>query len=89
MDACLITAAFGRHIDMTLIASLLVGGLLIVLGNVMGKIRPNWFVGVRTPWTLSSTASWNKTHQLAGWLFVLMGVCIAAAGIVKRVGCSW
>jgi uncharacterized membrane protein len=32
----------------------------------MGKIRPNWFVGVRTPWTLSSKLSWDKTHRLAG-----------------------
>jgi uncharacterized membrane protein len=39
----------------------------------MSKIRPNWFVGVRTPWTLSSRLSWDKTHRLAGWLFLLMG----------------
>jgi uncharacterized membrane protein len=45
---------------------------------VMGKIRPNWFVGVRTPWTLSSKASWTKTHRLAGWLFIAMG-CLAVA----------
>jgi uncharacterized membrane protein len=39
----------------------------------MSKIRPNWCVGVRTPWTLSSKLSWDKTHRLAGWLFLVMG----------------
>jgi len=55
---------------------------LVVLGNQMGKIRPNWFVGVRTPWTLSSKLSWNRTHRLAGWLIVLAGfACWIAAAI--------
>jgi uncharacterized membrane protein len=53
---------------------LLIGGVLIVVGNQMGKIRPNWFVGVRTPWTLSSKQSWSRTHRLAGRLMVLAGV---------------
>jgi uncharacterized membrane protein len=43
----------------------------------MGKIRPNWFVGVRTPWTLSSKLSWDKTHRLAGWLSLVMGAMFA------------
>ena len=71
--ACIVLAAFGYHVDMGLLMPLAVGLLLCVLGNVMGKIRPNWFVGVRTPWTLSSRDSWNKTHRLAGRLFVVLG----------------
>ena len=51
-----------------------IGILFIVLGNVLGKIRPNWFIGVRTPWTLSSKRSWVRTHRLAGWLFTLAGL---------------
>jgi immunity protein, SdpI family len=67
-------AAFGRTINMTTIIMPLVGFLFIVLGNFLGKIRPNWFVGIRTPWTLSSQLSWDKTHRLAGWLFIFMGL---------------
>ena len=59
------------------------GVLFIVLGNFMGKIRPNWFVGVRTPWTLSSKLSWDKTHRLAGWLFMLMGALFALLALVQ------
>jgi uncharacterized membrane protein len=41
-----------------------IGVLLIVLGIPMSKIQPNWFVGICTPWTLTSELSWRKTHRL-------------------------
>jgi uncharacterized membrane protein len=62
-----------------------IGILFIVLGNVLGKVRPNWFVGVRTPWTLSSKRSWVRTHRLAGWLFTLAGLIFLVL-IVFNVG---
>jgi immunity protein, SdpI family len=52
--------------------------MVIVLGNFLPKIQSNWFVGVRTPWTLSSEESWRRTHRLAGWLFVIAGVVTIA-----------
>ena len=42
----------------------------------MGKIRPNWLVGIRTPWTLTSKESWVKTHRVGGWTFVLVGLVV-------------
>ena len=53
--------------------------LLLVIGNVMGKSRPNWLAGVRTPWTLSSDITWEKTNRLGGRLFVLTGLVGAVA----------
>lgn len=50
--------------------------LFIVLGNYMSKTRSNFFAGVRTPWTLSSDYSWEKTHRLTGRLFMLTGVAV-------------
>ncbi len=47
--------------------------LLIVIGNYLGKTRSMFLGGVRTPWTLSSEYSWQRTHSLAGKLFVLSG----------------
>jgi uncharacterized membrane protein len=46
------------------------GVLFTVLGALMGKIRPNWFIGVRTPWTMTSKTSWVRTHRTAGYVFV-------------------
>ena len=55
-----------------------VGLLFIVLGNYLTRVEPNWFVGIRTPWTLSSDTVWRKTHRTGGWLMVLGGSVIAA-----------
>ncbi len=82
--ACLLST-FGQKVNITTFICLCTAGLFLVIGNFMSKIRPNWFVGVRTPWTLSSKTSWNKTHRLAGWLFILMGLSIAAAGIIQTL----
>ncbi len=74
----------GVSLDITRIFIGIMAVVFIVLGNLLGKLRPNWFVGVRTPWTLSSKRSWVRTHRLAGWLFALVGLILlglAIAGI--------
>jgi len=45
-----------------------------LLGNVMGKIRKNFYIGVRVPWTLASDRVWNDTHRLAAWVMVASGL---------------
>lgn len=47
--------------------------LFIFLGNLMGKIRWNYFIGIRLPWTLANQDVWNKTHRFAGKLLVAAG----------------
>jgi uncharacterized membrane protein len=61
-----------------------VGLLLVFLGNYLTRIEPNWFIGVRTPWTLSSDAVWRKVHRTAGWLFVIGGLVIAVGAFAPR-----
>lgn len=78
--------ALGWTIDMSRVASLAIGGLLVVLGNLMTRIRPNWFMGIRTPWTLSSDTVWRKTHRFGGAAFVIAGLCIVATALLKA---SW
>lgn len=78
----MVLAAKGTPVDMPRFGGLAIGAMFFVMGNVLGKIRPNWFVGVRTPWTLSSKRSWTRTHRLAGWVFVVGGIALMAAGIV-------
>lgn len=64
----------------------LLGGIflaMMALGNVLGKIRRNFYIGVKTPWTLASERVWNDTHRLAAWSFVLgglLGFLCAVAG---------
>jgi uncharacterized membrane protein len=56
---------------------LIVAGFFLMfalLGNVMGQVQRNFWVGVRTPWTLASEAVWVRTHRVAAWLYVPLGV---------------
>jgi uncharacterized membrane protein len=55
--------------------------LFMVLGNFMGKIRRNYMVGFRLPWTIDNEEVWNKTHRFGG-------KCMFAAGIILAIN-SW
>jgi uncharacterized membrane protein len=63
--------------------------LMIVLGNFFGRIQPNWFIGIRTPWTLDNPEVWRRTHRVAAWLLVLAGVVTAASLVLPGVNPMW
>lgn len=67
-------ASLGVSLNVGLIVESSCIGLFLLLGNLFGKIRPNFFVGLRTPWTISSEEVWMKTHRLAGKLWVIGSV---------------
>lgn len=69
-------------LDMTNYVLVATGGLLIVIGNYLGKVRKNFFIGIRTPWTLASDEVWSKTHRLGGWCLVFAGAVILLSGII-------
>lgn len=70
--------------NVRMIMPVLMGVLFIVIGNLMGKLRPNFFVGFRTPWTLTSKLAWNRTNRAGGWLFILCGFLFLIAALVGR-----
>ena len=71
--------ALGVQMDITSILSLGAGFLFLIIGNLLPKTRFNYFMGVRTPWTLSDERVWDRTHRLAGPLFMLAGLVIILA----------
>lgn len=74
----------GYSVQVDRLLPLGVGLLFAFLGNYLTRIEPNWFIGIRTPWTLSSDAVWRKTHRTGGWLFVIGGIVIAAGAFAPR-----
>ena len=58
-----------------------VGVFLAVVGNLFGKVTRNFFIGIRTPWTLASDQVWERTHRFAAPAFVLGGVLLAVASL--------
>lgn len=66
--------ALGIPIAVPFVMNLALSVLFIVLGNYMGKLRRNFWAGIRTPWTIANETVWERTHRLGGWLFVLAGL---------------
>ena len=77
VQAMVYLGARGQGLAVDVAVPLMTGILFIVLGNYLGKFPKNFFVGIRTPWTLASDEVWNRTHRLGGWCFMLAGVLIA------------
>lgn len=59
-----------------------IGVLFILMGNYLGKIRQNYFVGIRTPWTIDNERVWNKSNRFAGVCFVVTGMIIILHSLI-------
>jgi immunity protein, SdpI family len=59
-----------------------VGLFFILIGNVLPKSRPGFFVGIRTPWAILDTDNWIATHRLGGKLMMLAGVAMALSALL-------
>lgn len=75
--------AMNENIQIQVIVPLLISILFIACGNYLPKTRQNYTVGIKIPWTLDNEDNWNKTHRLAGFLWVLSGFSVLLAGIFQ------
>jgi len=80
-----VRASLGLPVDMSLAFRVLLPVFFILLGNQLGRIRFNYFVGIRVPWTLDNEEVWNRTHRLAGKLWVGAGVLALGAVFLPPV----
>jgi len=65
---------YDQSLSMELVIPVLVGILFILIGNYLSQVKSNFFMGIRTPWTLSSDEVWRKTHSVGGYSFVIGGL---------------
>lgn len=73
INMLMLTAGLGYKVNTRLAIHLILGVLFIVLGNYMPQIKPNYFIGVKTPWTLNDEDNWKKTHRFGGRMFIISG----------------
>lgn len=84
-----ILAALGYNLDVGLLVKGMVAVLFIVIGNFMGQFRHNYFVGIKTPWTLANEEVWQRTHRLAGRIWVVCGlICLAVSPVESAWGAA-
>ena len=85
LHAAILAVALGWHVPIDTLAIVSMGVLLIATGIVLPRTHSNFFVGIRTPWTLSSDSVWARTHQVGGYTMTAAGlVVILSAALPGR-----
>jgi uncharacterized membrane protein len=77
-------AALGWPVDVGQGVLAGIGLLFVAMGNYLPRIRSNWWMGIRTPWTLESETVWRETHRLGGRCFVAGGAAAVAAAFLPE-----
>jgi uncharacterized membrane protein len=72
----ILLTATGTRVNVSILTPLLAGALFVILGNYMTKMRRNFFIGIRTPWTLANEDVWFRTHRLGARVFVAAGLAL-------------
>jgi uncharacterized membrane protein len=82
MNVLVLLAGLGWAAPMNRLLLVGIGALLVIIGNFLGKVTTNFFVGIRTPWTLADPEVWLRTHRFAGKVIAFGGVAITIAGLL-------
>ena len=77
-------AAMGWAVPVVRVMPVLVGALFVVIGNVLPRARPNWWFGIRSPWTLSNDRVWARTQRVGGFALVASGVVAMASALLPQ-----
>ncbi len=79
----------GYKANMIVIVEMLLGVLFVIIGNYMPKARQNYTIGIKIPWTLANEENWNRTHRLAGYLWIAGGLLMIITGLTQVVSETW
>ena len=80
LSAVTYCAAMGKAVRVEVFVPVLIGLLFVVIGNYLPKCQQNYTIGIKIPWTLDSEENWNKTHRVAGFVWVIGGFGMILAG---------
>ena len=85
LNTAVYAAALGHEVQFKLLLPVILGVLFVAIGNYMPKCRRNYTIGIKIPWTLNSDENWNRTHRLAGKVWVAGGFGILLSGFAGGV----
>jgi uncharacterized membrane protein len=81
--------ALGWPVEVDRVILAAVGLMFVGLGNYLPRIRSNWFMGIRTPWTMDNERVWRATHRVGGRTFVAAGLVMALAALLPDAARPW
>lgn len=82
MSALVLGSGLGYHLPAEVITPVLVGVVVIIIGNLLPKCKQTWTLGIKLPWTLEDEDNWNRTHRFAAPIWVVCGLIIVAAAFI-------
>lgn len=83
MNGVILTESFRPGtVSVPVITMLCMGILFLFIGNILPKVKSNFYMGIKTPWALSSDEVWRKTHRLGGKCFFLVGIVLIASSFL-------
>ena len=74
--------SLGYEMNVSFIGQVFLGFIFVIIGNYLPKTRQNYTIGIRISWTLANEENWNRTHRLAGYLWVGGGIAVIAAAFI-------
>ena len=83
------TVNLGYELNIIFFAELFLVIVLIVIGNYLPKARQNYTIGIKIPWTLANEENWNRTHRLAGYLWMIGGVLMLIISFTEFLSVQW
>ena len=83
LHAVTLAASAGLPVRVAVFVPVSIGALFVVIGNYLGTLQRNFFVGIRTPWTLASDDVWFRTHRLGARMFMIGGVALMFTGFLQ------
>jgi uncharacterized membrane protein len=89
VEVATLGATLGWPVEVDRVVPASIGLLFVGLGNYLPRIRSNWFMGIRTPWTLSSERVWRDTHRVGGRAFVAAGLLMALSALLPPTARAW
>ena len=82
-SAMMLATALGCNANVGTVIPSFIGLLFVVIGNYLPKTKQSYTMGIKLPWTLNSEENWNRTHRLAGFLWVLCGAAFFLFSILR------
>ncbi len=78
-----VMVGLGREIRVSVVIPLFLGVLIIAIGNYLPKMKRNYTMGIKLPWTLNSDENWRRTHRLGGICFIIVGFSLILSVFLK------
>ena len=82
MHTLVYCTALGMEMNVQIVIPVLIGLVMIAIGNWLPKCKQTYTLGIRLPWTLENEDNWNRTHRFAGPVWVVCGMIIVAGGLI-------